>query len=192
MTQLYEGRLYSKDGNLYADQRKRVGDKTWVVRGWLGFARKDDNGDKLTVTVPIFKDGPHHGREVKHVPGTGYVFVGKGDSSHHEDHHKRFVVIDYTTPEDPHHFAAVPGDRHFDSAEPGNTKLKADPDSIAAVITGHTAAYKDSAAPRLSQGPPKMASGHPEGAHYPVRKLPEIEPASPPPAPISDTKQPNE
>jgi len=100
-----------------------------------------------------------------------YVFVSPGEPSHNERHHQNFADIDGTRDaesvkiaaeavgvdpdsqqaqdminagagENMHHFETQPDDPHYDEDAPNKTNAKLDADALAAVITGHTDAYK--------------------------------------------------
>jgi hypothetical protein len=82
-----------------------------------------------------------------------FVKVGKGDPSHFDVHHERFVTINGTSGPlydqngklvfagDPHHFEPTPDDPHFDPSAPNKTKTVTLPDEISSMATGHTEAY---------------------------------------------------
>lgn len=81
-----------------------------------------------------------------------FVFLKPGEDSHNERHHAQFVDIEGTTddsagsPDDPtpgqeHHWGPTEDDAHYAAGYPNNTRLRFDPDKVAAKITGHTEAY---------------------------------------------------
>lgn len=86
-----------------------------------------------------------------------YVFVGPGEPSHNERHEKRVLAVESTVDEsmtddkslvnaekggkNSHHFAVHPDDAHYDKDAPNKTRMRFDPDAVAARVTGHTDAY---------------------------------------------------
>lgn len=93
--------------------------------------------------------------------GRTWRYATKTDTSHNARYSQRVVGVD-TTPnlwtqiavehgsgiantrvqmEQPHHFAVQPIDDHYDSAAPSLTRLKFDPDEVAATLMSHTEAY---------------------------------------------------
>lgn len=77
-------------------------------------------------------------RVVSDDEGKTWRYATRRDTSHHTRYHKRFVTVDSTAnaadPE-PHHYGVQEKDPHADG-------LIEDPDSEAATITSHTAAYE--------------------------------------------------
>lgn len=141
-TGIYHGRLMADgQGNLLADESKRVGDRQVQLY--------DENGDAvlvggepLTVSTPVFKYGKNHARPVAFHEGS-YVFLSGGDESHNERHHKQFVVVDATTDEDEHHEGVTQDDPHYDADTDNNTRLRFQPDTVSKTFTGHTDAYSE-------------------------------------------------
>lgn len=92
-------------------------------------------------------EGAHAGEPVAFHDGS-YVFIKAGEPSHNDRHHENFAVIDGTTDENEagqeHHLVVQPDDAHYDGEAENSTRLRFDPDSTAAKITGHTAAYTGS------------------------------------------------
>lgn len=163
----YEGRLMCDgNGNLLADQSTKVGDRTITLHDEFGAPVKDDQGNNVTLTIPVFEFGDHHGFPVAHDPDAGeYVFVQRGEPSHNDRHHEQFTEpIGATQVDDPdgpwyageeddpvegreHHWRALPDDDHYEEGatnEKGvvtNTREKKLPDTISPFATGHTEAY---------------------------------------------------
>lgn len=82
------------------------------------------------------------GREVAWDPDTeSYIFVDEGAPSHNDRHGTAFADIHGSTEDDPHHTAIEESDAHYAKGAPNNTRIRFDPDHIAAKVTGHTEAY---------------------------------------------------
>lgn len=102
----------------------------------------------------LAEEGERAGFPVAYDPDSdSYVFVNPGEPSHNERHHKRFAqmqgTVDASMTDDPslvnadkdnnaHHFETQPDDAHYDKNAPNRTRVRFDPDAVAAVITGHT------------------------------------------------------
>jgi hypothetical protein len=143
----YEGRLMCDgNGNLLAHEATLVREKEITVMDDEGDSVLDESGAPLTVRVPIFKHGKNHGRPVAADEDGNYVFVEANEPSHNDRHHERFVVVDATSDAsnegEEHHDAPTPDDPHYDESAENSTRLRVDADKLAAVSTGHTAAYK--------------------------------------------------
>lgn len=111
----------------------------------------DGNGNLLA------DEGEHAGHPVYHDLETGqYVFAQPGEESHNERHHQQFVdvlstvdqsmtddesLVNADSTENPHHFEVQEDDPHFDEGAPNKTRIRHDPDRVAATATGHTDAY---------------------------------------------------
>lgn len=141
---VYEGRLMCDgNGNLLADESKFVG---WaeITAEEDGEAILDSNGEPTVVRVPKFKYGENHGMPVAYHEGS-YVFLNAGDESHNDRHHERFVEFAGTTDAaaegEEHHLQPTEDDPHYDADSENLTRLRFDPDKVAAKMTGHTAAY---------------------------------------------------
>lgn len=160
-TGIYRGRLMCDgQGNLLADESKRVGDRLAQVYDGDGNEILVD-GEPLVVSQPVFRYGSNHGRPVALHEGS-YVFLNAGEDSHNERHHKQFATIDGTQSADPerdsyagggpgdkdakpgteHHWAVPEDDPHYDSDTDNNTRLRYSPDKVAATETSHTDAYE--------------------------------------------------
>lgn len=156
---IYHGRLVTDgQGNLLADESRRIGTKTVTLFDDEGHELLDELGQAVTASIPILKFGKNHGRPVAAHEGS-YIFLNKGDESHNARHHQRYVNVDGTVDEsmtddpdlvnaddtqNPHHFGVTEDDPHYDEDAPNHTRLQFDPDTIAATVTGHTAAYEGS------------------------------------------------
>lgn len=159
----YEGRLAcSGDGDLLADESRRVGTKTVGVFDEGGDPVLDENDEQVMVQVPIVRFGKNHGRSVAHDPDKDeFVFLSPGDDSHNDRHSKRAKEVVGTqhgdadmpgyagTPDKPtkgmeHHFGVLEDDEHFSKGamrEDGavtNTKLKRHSDRISPRMSSHT------------------------------------------------------
>jgi hypothetical protein len=100
--------------------------------------------------------------------GKTWRYADDSDPSHHERYHERYAGVDGTAnrllelqlehgrvkaeelmrEQEPHHFAPTEDDPHFQegatdpvTGEVTHTRVKSDPDHIAATVTGHTDAY---------------------------------------------------
>jgi len=146
-TEVYRGRLMCDgQGNLLADESKRVGDRIITVYDDNGNPVLGPDGTELEVHLPVFRYGNSHGRPVAlHDDGT-YVFVESGDKSHNERHHKQFVTFQGTTDEsnegESHHLSPSKDDPHYDPDTENNTRLRFSPDKVAVTETAHTDAYE--------------------------------------------------
>jgi hypothetical protein len=143
---IYRGRLMCDgQGNLLADESKRVGDKVVTVYDENGNPMLDGNGMEMTVHVPMFRYGNNHNRPVALHEGS-YVFVGEGEASHNERHHQKFVTFEGTTDESiegqEHHLSPMKDDPHYDADTDNHTRLRFSPDKVAATETSHTDAYE--------------------------------------------------
>lgn len=102
--------------------------------------------------------------------GKTWLYADEDDPSHHERYHERYAGVDGTAnkllelqlehgrvkaeelmrEQEPHHFKPTDDDPHYveGARDPvtgtvTHTQLRHDPDHVAAVVTGHTDAYKD-------------------------------------------------
>lgn len=97
----------------------------------------------------IADEGPRAGEQVAYDEGQ-FIYVAKGEPTHYQRHHQNYTemtgTVDESMTDDPelvnvsedenqHHFGVQRDDPHYDG-------VQVDDDRIAAVITGHTEAYK--------------------------------------------------
>lgn len=105
--------------------------------------------------------------------GETWVYAEADDPSHHDRYHQAYANVDGTAnrllelqlehgrvkaeelmrDEEPHHFEPSPDDPHYQqgardpvTGEVTHTRVASDPDHVAATVTGHTDAWKDSTA----------------------------------------------
>lgn len=106
-----------------------------------------------------FHTDPQGRKVVTDDHGRTWRYAEKLDPSHNARYQQQVAVIDTTANEfaelefrhgpdvaarmvSAHHFEAQLDDAHFDHAAPGKTKIKFDPDVVAATVTSHTDAYR--------------------------------------------------
>lgn len=161
-TGTYIGRLMiDENGNLVADQSKKLGTRTLLVFDENGNKVFDESGDQASITIPVSDYGPEHGFPVALTEAGTYDFLKPGDLSHNQQYHKQFVTPLVPTqdkdPESPgyagtkespnpgfeHHWETLPDDAHYDSDADDNlfTKIVNGPDIQQRLATGHTEAY---------------------------------------------------
>lgn len=87
-------------------------------------------------------EGEFAGLPVYHDPeSNAYLFVEEGGASHNDRHHTGFGVVQGTQESDPHHVFPTEDDPHHDATAPNFTRIRFNPDALAATVTGHTEAY---------------------------------------------------
>lgn len=166
----YEGRLMGDgSGHLLAYEARQVGTKTVVVHDADGEPVVDENGTEVTMSIPVFKFGKKHGKQIAHDPESDtYVFVKDGEPSHNERHHVQTLEIqgtqsnqptepgyagtqDEPTPGMEHHWGPLEDDPHYsEGATDGlervtNTRPLSDPDSVAPLVSSHTSQHRGAA-----------------------------------------------
>lgn len=162
---IYEGRLQTDgNGNLLAYDATIRGQQLVPLFDGAGNPMLNADGTQITMLMPILDVGPSHGLPVAAHDGS-YVFVSPGDPSHNERHQQNVLGLDPTQDVDPelpgfagndeadgiegtaHHFGVLPDDPHYQEGATNarglvnNTNARLDPDSVAHLVTGHTAAY---------------------------------------------------
>ena len=92
-SEVYEGRLVADgNGNLLADERKKVGTKSIVVKDENDEIMLDDDGNSVVIELPVFRFGKNHGKPVAYDEDKDrFVFVKPGEPSHNERHHQKFA-----------------------------------------------------------------------------------------------------
>jgi hypothetical protein len=110
------------------------------VDTYTGRLASDGHGNLLA------DEGPRAGEPVAYDEGQ-YIFVGAGEPSHFERHHKQYAVttgtVDESMTDDPDLVNVTDDENthHFGVAE-GEPEPRFDDDRIAVKVTGHTEAYR--------------------------------------------------